>query len=167
MARQLGAAQVWAAPVLRADLKAAGIAYRTEEGFADFHALRHSFITAMGRADVPLTTAQRLARHSDPKLTARRYTHLGLMDLAGAVPALPGSTTVVPVVAPLVAPAVAQTGATSGTPWQSGDTEAGRAEQRNRQGKDSVPSENAGGSEEAGEGIRTLDSRHGKPVLYH
>jgi hypothetical protein len=34
----------WAAPILRRDLKAAGVPYRTAEGVADFHALRHSFV---------------------------------------------------------------------------------------------------------------------------
>jgi len=54
-----------------------------------FHSLRHSYIANLKRAGVPLTTAMQLARHSDPKLTARRYGTLGLHDLAGAVARLP------------------------------------------------------------------------------
>jgi len=57
---------------------------------ADFHAAgRHTFITNLGRAGVPLTTAQKLARHSTPTLTANVYTHLGLADRAAAIGALP------------------------------------------------------------------------------
>jgi site-specific recombinase XerD len=43
--------------------------------FADFHANRHTFISNLGRAGVPLATAQKLARHADPKLTANVYCH--------------------------------------------------------------------------------------------
>jgi integrase len=68
------------------------LAYRTEDGlFADFHANRHTFITNLGRAGVPLTTAQKLARHSDPRLTSNIYTHLGVHDQAAAIEALPGA----------------------------------------------------------------------------
>jgi hypothetical protein len=56
----------------------AGIPYSVEgpDGplFADFHALRHSYITALGRGGVDLRTAQELAGHSTPVLTAR-YSH--------------------------------------------------------------------------------------------
>jgi transposase-like protein len=38
---------------------------------ADFHALRHSYLTALGRGGVDLRTAQELAGHSTPTLTAR------------------------------------------------------------------------------------------------
>jgi integrase len=49
------------------------------------HGLRHSFATRLERAGVPLTHAQRLMGHSDPKLTAQIYTHLGVDDLRGAI----------------------------------------------------------------------------------
>jgi len=76
--------------MMRLDLERAGVAYRDEEGlFADFHANRHTFISNLSRAGVPLATAQKLARHSDPKLTASRYTHLGLDVQAGAIASLP------------------------------------------------------------------------------
>jgi len=58
-----------------------------------FHSCRHTYIANLKRAGVPLTTAMQLARHSDPKLTARRYGTLGLHDLAGAVARLPIFTT--------------------------------------------------------------------------
>jgi integrase len=40
----------------------------------DFHSLRGQFITSLALAGVPLTAAQQLADHSDPKLTAGAYT---------------------------------------------------------------------------------------------
>ena len=51
----------------------------------DFHALRHSFASRLARNGVPLTQAQRLLGHSDPKLTAQVYTHLNVEDLRGAI----------------------------------------------------------------------------------
>src|SRR5437588_865899 len=82
-----------AAAMLRIDLAAAGIPYAVDgpDGplFADFHALRHSYITLCGRAGIDLRTLQELAGHSTPVLTAR-YSHRHLDDLAGAVGRLPG-----------------------------------------------------------------------------
>lgn len=39
----------------------------------------------MARCGVPQVVAQRITGHSDPKLTARVYTHFGAEDLRGAV----------------------------------------------------------------------------------
>jgi integrase/recombinase XerC len=59
-----------AAEMLRADLTAAAIPYRDSEGrVADFHALRHSYITLLERSGVSPKLAQELARHSDIRLT--------------------------------------------------------------------------------------------------
>jgi hypothetical protein len=55
----------------------------------DFHARRMSFVSNLALGGVPLAVAQKLARHSDPRLTANVYTHLGLADLGKAVEALP------------------------------------------------------------------------------
>jgi hypothetical protein len=78
--------------MLRADLEAAGIPYAVEgpDGplYADFHSLRHSYLTLGGRAGIELRTLQELAGHSTPTLTAR-YSHRRLHDLAGAVEKLP------------------------------------------------------------------------------
>jgi integrase len=80
------------AEMLRIDLEAAGIPYAVEgpDGplYADFHALRHSYLTLGGRAGIDLRTLQELAGHSTPTLTAR-YSHRRLYDLAGAVEKLP------------------------------------------------------------------------------
>jgi integrase len=80
------------AEMLRIDLEAAGIPYAVEgpDGtlFADFHALRHTYLTLGGRAGIDLRTLQELAGHSTPTLTAR-YSHRRLYDLAAAVKKLP------------------------------------------------------------------------------
>jgi integrase len=84
------------ADMLKGDLTAAGIPYEVEGPhgplFADFHALRHSFITMLERAGISPKTAQKLARHSDIRLTMQRYTHKTLHDLASAVESLPSIT---------------------------------------------------------------------------
>src|SRR5262249_31831577 len=56
--------------------------------YADFHALRHSFITMVGKAGVSPKEHQDLARHSTYALTSR-YTHSRFYDLAAAVQSLP------------------------------------------------------------------------------
>jgi hypothetical protein len=80
------------AEMIRGDLEAAGIPYVVEgpDGpeYADFHALRHSYLTLGGRAGIDLRTLQELAGHSKPELTAR-YSHRRLYDLTGAVGKLP------------------------------------------------------------------------------
>jgi integrase len=80
------------AEMLRIDLDAAGIPYAVERPdgplYADFHALRHTYLTLGGRAGIDLRTLQELAGHSTPTLTAR-YSHRRLYDLAGAVEKLP------------------------------------------------------------------------------
>jgi len=66
------------------------LTYQDAEGlFADFHANRHTFISNLGRSGVSLMMAQKLARHSDPRLTANRYTHLNLDEKANAIDQLP------------------------------------------------------------------------------
>ncbi len=66
------------------------LTYQDEDGaFADFHANRHTFISNLGKAGVPLATAQKLARHSTPALTANVYTHLEISDKASAIESLP------------------------------------------------------------------------------
>src|SRR5262249_39104010 len=76
------------AEMLRHDLEAAGVPYSVEgpDGplYADFHALRHTYLTLGGRAGIDLRTLQELAGHSDPRLTVR-YSHRRLYDLQGAV----------------------------------------------------------------------------------
>jgi hypothetical protein len=79
--------------MLRLDLDAAGIPYVVDgpDGplYADFHALRHSFVRLLDQSGATLKQAMQLARHSDPKLTMRRYGRAQLHDLAGAVEKTP------------------------------------------------------------------------------
>ncbi len=77
------------ADLIRADLAAAGVPYRTDSGIADFHGLRHAFITALAMSRAPVKVVQSLARHSTPTLTLGTYAHVGLFDQAAALDALP------------------------------------------------------------------------------
>ena len=102
------------ATMLRADLKAARAAwikdaktiaarkprdesptlrYETANGVADFHALRHTFITRLAQSGVHPKVAQELARHSTITLTMDRYSHVTLSALGDAVASLPAITT--------------------------------------------------------------------------
>lgn len=82
-----------AADMLRVDLEPAGIAYvlDTQGGplYADFHALRHSYIALLDRAGATLKEAMQLARHSDPKLTMAVYGRARLTDLGTAIEGMP------------------------------------------------------------------------------
>lgn len=71
--------------MIRRDLQAAAIAFETDSGRVDFHSLRVSFASNLGRSGVPIQTARELMRHSTVELTARVYTKLELRDLEGAV----------------------------------------------------------------------------------
>ncbi len=75
--------------MLRNDLDAARIPYVTDAGVADFHSLRHTFISNLATGGVHPKVAQQLARHSTITLTMDRYTHLGLIDIAAGLSALP------------------------------------------------------------------------------
>ncbi|MCK6447904.1 MAG: tyrosine-type recombinase/integrase [Planctomycetes bacterium] len=57
----------------------------------DVHALRHTVASRCARNGISLIQAQRLLGHSDPKLTARTYSHLEVEDLRGAVERLHAS----------------------------------------------------------------------------
>lgn len=78
------------ADMLRVDLATAGVPYADDSGHvADFHALRHSFISALAMSGASVKAVQSLARHSTPTLTFGVYAHAGLFDLAGALDGLP------------------------------------------------------------------------------
>jgi integrase len=55
----------------------------------DFHALRHTCGTLLSVGGVAPRTAQQVMRHSDIRLTMKTYTDPRLLDVAGAVNALP------------------------------------------------------------------------------
>jgi hypothetical protein len=74
----------------RSDLDAAGIPFRDGAGrVADFHALRHTFISNLASGGIHPKTAQALARHSTITLTMDRYTHTLRGEQADALAVLP------------------------------------------------------------------------------
>ena len=76
--------------MIRFDLEAVGIPYLDDAGrYADFHSLRHTFITNLARSGVHPKVAQDLARHSTIQLTLDRYTHTALETQAEALEKLP------------------------------------------------------------------------------
>lgn len=88
------------AEAIREDLKAAElpdregddakIPYADAEGrVADFHALRHGYVSALAAGGVAPKVAQALARHSTITLTLDRYTHLRPTDERDALHRLP------------------------------------------------------------------------------
>ena len=78
------------AEMMRVDLAAAGIRYKDEAGrVADFHALRHTFISMLVASGVHPKLAQDLARHSDINLTMSRYAHTMVADRGRALETLP------------------------------------------------------------------------------
>ena len=78
------------AEMLRRDMEAANILYQDKAGhIADFHALRHTFVSMLIRNRVNIKVTQDLARHSTPTLTMDRYAHVGLEDQTSPLSALP------------------------------------------------------------------------------
>jgi len=76
--------------ILDRDLKMAGIAKRDERGRTiDVHAMRHTFGTLLSKGGVAPRTAQAAMRHSTIDLTMNTYTDPKLLDVAGALDALP------------------------------------------------------------------------------
>jgi integrase len=57
--------------------------------YADFHGLRHLFISSLERVGTKPKMTQTLARHSDIRLTLGVYTHVELHDQTAAIKALP------------------------------------------------------------------------------
>ena len=124
---------------LHRDLKRAGIDPGTPDpddgqpDVIDLHALRSTFATLLARANVPLTLAQRLLRHSDPRLTANVYTRLQLHDARGAVAAL-----VLPASVPTSVPTTGHNQGKQSTSEHhagSGDTTTGRSRKSLRRGQ--------------------------------
>jgi integrase len=72
------------------DLQAAGIGRKDSVGRClDVHSLRKTFGTILATAGVPLTTVQRLMRHSTPLLTAKLYIDVDPMNMMQALDHLP------------------------------------------------------------------------------
>ena len=73
---------------IRSDLEAIGIPYETEEGAADFHALRVYYVSLLVRSGRSIKEVQQLARHAKPETTMRHYAKVSAHDLHGAVESL-------------------------------------------------------------------------------
>ncbi len=67
--------------------------YENGTGVADFHALRHTFVTWIVQSGASVKVAQELARHSTPVLTLGIYSHVTLHDQTKALAALPVANT--------------------------------------------------------------------------
>ena len=79
----------------KADLAAAGIVQKDEQKrIVDFHSLRHTLATNLGRAGVSIRTAMEVMRHSDARLTTKTYTDAAMLPTAEAIEALPRWETV-------------------------------------------------------------------------
>ncbi|HUT56507.1 MAG TPA: site-specific integrase [Phycisphaerae bacterium] len=77
--------------ILNRDLELAGIPKKDGRGWTvDVHAMRHTFGTLLSRGNVAPRTAQAAMRHSSIDLTMNVYTDPQLLDVAGALDALPG-----------------------------------------------------------------------------
>ncbi|MBU6309569.1 MAG: tyrosine-type recombinase/integrase, partial [Planctomycetes bacterium] len=80
--------------VLDRDLAAAGVPKRDDRGrTVDVHALRHTFASHLVAAGIAPRTAQAAMRHSSLELTMQHYTDPRLLDVAGALAALPALPT--------------------------------------------------------------------------
>jgi integrase len=75
--------------MIRRDLERAGVPHETPAGIADFHGLRHTYLSRLASSGVHPKTIQELARHSTITLTLDRYSHLNLIDLQAGLEALP------------------------------------------------------------------------------
>ena len=58
----------------------------------DFHSLRHTFITNVSLSGATMVETAKAARHSDPRLTLKVYSHVDLQALSNAVNRLPQIT---------------------------------------------------------------------------
>jgi integrase len=76
--------------IMQADLKLAGIPYRTSQGDADFHSLRMTSNVMLGQAGIPARIRQMFMRHSDIRLTMATYDDESFLDLESAVKAMEG-----------------------------------------------------------------------------
>ena len=136
--------------------------------FADFHSLRHTFITNLVNGGVNAKTAQTLARHSTITLTMDRYTHARAADSADALDVLPNLPD------PMSLPHQALATGTDGRSVQMAFTGIGSGIQRDERQtstageatKTALFPRNSDDSEKATYRTRTDNIRFTKPVLY-
>jgi integrase len=75
--------------MMKGDCEAAGVPYLGDIGVADFHSHRVAFITQLCRTCSDFSTIVDLARHRDPKLTAKVYDRVRLENRTAAIGSLP------------------------------------------------------------------------------
>ena len=76
--------------MIRRDLKRAGVPFEDDSGArADFHSLRHSYVSRLVRAGVNPKVCQTLARHGSIGLTMDAYSHVPLESQVDALKRLP------------------------------------------------------------------------------
>ena len=74
----------------KVDLAAAHIVQKDKlDRIVDFHSLRHTLATNLGRAGISIRTAMEVMRHSDARLTTRTYTDATMLPIAEAIECLP------------------------------------------------------------------------------
>jgi len=187
--------------ILDRDLVAAGLARRVKDektgkvridktdsrGWTiDVHALRHTFATLLNKGGVAPRTAQAAMRHSTMALTMNTYTDPRLLDVAGAMDALPalpldgpkdkrqkatGTFGKAGALAPPLAPTLAHSGASvatagNGAGQGGAGALAGGFAQVSAFARERSPLSFAGnGLVTAGEGIRTLNNQLGRLEL--
>lgn len=84
-----GGWSIHAAQMIQADLVAAGLPTASPAGgIYDFHSLRHTYVTTLGRSGIGLKEAQTLSRHEDPRLTIGTYSHTEAARLRAAIDAI-------------------------------------------------------------------------------
>jgi integrase len=76
------------APILKKDLREAGIEFETHAGRADVHSFRTTCASWLATVAVPAVYRQHL-RHGERTVTERHYVKLGLRDTHAAVAKLP------------------------------------------------------------------------------
>lgn len=67
------------------DLERAGIPPETEDGWFDFHSLRHSFVTHSINSGVSLSTVKSVVGHVSDRVTEQVYLHRRLEDMGRAL----------------------------------------------------------------------------------
>ena len=116
-----------AAPMLRADLEAAGIESTDKAGrVVDFHSLRHGYVSRIVDGGASVKEAQELARHSDPRLTMG-YAHTRLHNKAKHLEDLPIGD----------APGAPEAAALRATGTDDGDARAAHAQRAVRESEQS------------------------------
>lgn len=74
---------------IRHDLLRTGVPYETDQGKADFHRLRHDYVSHLIASGIDPVTVQRLARHTGITVTMRHSPRVPLATQFEAMEAVP------------------------------------------------------------------------------